>query len=142
MILIVKPGEDSNRGNGIEICNDFYDLKRIISGRETHNSGKEKTYIVQQYIDKPFLFNKRKFDLRCYMLMTHYNKVIKAYWYQEGYIRTCSREFNKVNIYDKLIHLTNDAVQNKAEDYGKFESGNKLSFQDFQKYLDVNHKNL
>ena len=34
------------------------------------------------------------------------------------------------------IHLTNDAVQKKLEDYGKFESGNKLSYQEFQKYLD------
>jgi len=26
-----------------------------------------------------------------------------------------------------MIHLTNDAVQKKSEDYGKFESGNKVS---------------
>jgi hypothetical protein len=34
------------------------------------------------------------------------------------------------------VHLTNDAVQKKLDDYGKFESGNKLSYQEFQKYLD------
>ena len=27
-----------------------------------------------------------------------------------------------------MIHLTNDAVQKKSEDYGRFESGNKVSF--------------
>jgi len=32
--------------------------------------------------------------------------------------------------------LTNDAVQKKSDDYGKFESGNKLSYNEFQKYLD------
>jgi glutathione synthase/RimK-type ligase-like ATP-grasp enzyme len=110
MILIVKPGEDSNRGNGIEICTEFYELRKILNAKETHTSGKEKTFIVQQYIDKPFLYNKRKFDIRCYMLVTHYNKMVKAYWYSEGYIRTSSKEFNKSNISDKLIHLTNDAV--------------------------------
>ena len=26
-----------------------------------------------------------------------------------------------------MIHLTNDAVQKKSEDYGRFESGNKVS---------------
>lgn len=36
-----------------------------------------------------------------------------------------------------MIHLTNDAVQKKSEDYGKFESGNKLSYTDFQKYMDA-----
>lgn len=35
-----------------------------------------------------------------------------------------------------MIHLTNDAVQKKGDDYGKFESGNKLSYAEFQKYLD------
>ena len=29
-----------------------------------------------------------------------------------------------------------NAVQKKLDDYGKFESGNKLSYQEFQKYLD------
>ena len=43
------------------------------------------------------------------------------------------------NVTNKLIHLTNDAVQKKAEDYGKFEAGNKLSYNDFQKYLDATY---
>lgn len=30
-----------------------------------------------------------------------------------------------------MIHLTNDAVQKHSEDYGKYESANKLSFTDF-----------
>ena len=38
-----------------------------------------------------------------------------------------------------MIHLTNDAVQKKGEDYGKFEAGNKLSYADFQAYLDKNY---
>ena len=29
-----------------------------------------------------------------------------------------------------------DEKQKKLDDYGKFESGNKLSYQEFQKYLD------
>jgi D-alanine-D-alanine ligase-like ATP-grasp enzyme len=31
--------------------------------------------------------------------------------------------------------LTNDAVQKFADDYGKHESGNKLSYDDFQRYI-------
>jgi Tubulin-tyrosine ligase family len=37
------------------------------------------------------------------------------------------------------VHLTNDAIQKKAEDYGKFECGNKISYSDFQHYLDKQH---
>lgn len=43
---------------------------------------------------------------------------------------------------DWMIHLTNDAVQKHDEDYGKFECSNKLSFNDFQKYLDQNFSDL
>ncbi len=50
----------------------------------------------------------------------------KGYWYQEGYIRTSSKEFSTKNITNKFIHLTNDAVQKKSEDYGRFENGNKV----------------
>jgi len=34
------------------------------------------------------------------------------------------------------IHLTNNAVQSKFEDYGKHESGNQLSFEQFQQVVD------
>ena len=34
------------------------------------------------------------------------------------------------------MHLTNDAVQKKASDYGKFEAGNKLSYVEFQESID------
>merc|ERR1719240_1723541 len=37
--------------------------------------------------------------------------------------------------FDKFAHLNNDAVQNKSEDYGKYESANKMSFAEFEKYL-------
>jgi tubulin polyglutamylase TTLL1 len=40
------------------------------------------------------------------------------------------------NASNRYVHLTNDAVQKRLDDYGKFESGNKLSYADFQKYAD------
>lgn len=73
------------------------------------------------------------------MLMTSQNGILKGYWYQDGYIRTTSKEYSLKN-FNKMIHLTNDAVQKKGEEYGKFESGNKISFLDFQRYLDQNHQ--
>lgn len=35
-----------------------------------------------------------------------------------------------------MIHLTNDAIQKHGESYGKYEEGNKLSYAEFQRYLD------
>merc|ERR1711953_641546 len=39
----------------------------------------------------------------------------------------------------RMIHLNNDAVQKNGEDYGKFESANKMSLDEFQRYLDEHH---
>ena len=41
-----------------------------------------------------------------------------------------------------MVHLTNDAIQKYSEDYGKYEAGNKLSYDDFQKYLDSNYEEV
>ena len=76
----------------------------------------------------PFLYNKRKFDIRCYVLVTSVNSIVKAYWYEEGYIRTSCKEFTTKNLKSRMIHLTNDAVQKYLPSYGKYEPANKLSF--------------
>ena len=46
------------------------------------------------------------------------------------------------NLDDKFIHLTNDAIQKQGEDFGKFENCNKLSYSDFQRYLNQYHGDL
>lgn len=88
------------------------------------------------------MINKRKFDIRSYALVTSINGNMKGYFYDEGYLRTSSREFSINNLSNKLVHLTNDAIQKHAADYGKFEAGNKLSYVDFQNYLDKNFTSL
>lgn len=75
------------------------------------------------------------------MMITCINGNFKGYWYAEGYIRTTSAEYDIKNCKDNYIHLTNDAVQKHSEEYGKYEKGNKISYADFQKYLDTYHKN-
>lgn len=35
-----------------------------------------------------------------------------------------------------MIHLTNDAVQKHGDEYGMFEAGNKLTYNDLQRYMD------
>ncbi len=66
------------------------------------------------------LYNKRKFDIRHYMLITCINGSFKAYWYEDGYVRTSSAEFNIKTTRDPLIHLTNDAIQKNTAEYGKY----------------------
>lgn len=81
------------------------------------------------------LLHKRKFDLRCFGLLTSCGGSLKGYFYEDGYIRTSCREFSHEDVADKFVHLTNDAIQVHADDYGKFESGNKLAFNEFNKVV-------
>lgn len=126
---MVKPGEYTNRGFGIRICTSIAKIKREVARHSEHYS-----LILQEYIT-PFLIHQRKFDIRCFAMVTSFNGVVQGYFYPEGYLRTASKPFS-LDSTSKFIHLTNDAVQQHSEDYGKFENGNKLSYGDFQRYLD------
>jgi hypothetical protein len=104
-IWIVKPGENSNRGNGIFVTKDLDEITKFLG----ENTKEASTTILQKYIEYPLLINKRKFDLRLFTLVTSGNQV-KAYFYREGYLRTSCKEFTTQNL-NRMIHLTNDAVQ-------------------------------
>lgn len=49
------------------------------------NKIKSSNFVIQKYIERPLLINKRKFDVRVWVLVTQENKV---YFYKEGYLRT------------------------------------------------------
>lgn len=110
----------------------------MLKKREVYKDGTYRTYIVQAYIERPMLYCKRKFDLRHYIMMTCVNGLVKGYWYREGYVRTTSSEYSLLAS-DGSIHLTNDAVQKNLPDYGKFEKGNKLSYEDLSHYIEKHH---
>jgi hypothetical protein len=135
-VWIIKPGEYTNQGQGISVSKDLQEITQMIV---EFTESKRRTCIVQKYIVNPLLINKRKFDIRAYLLVTSVNGNLKGYFYDEGYLRTSSREFSMKDLSNKLVHLTNDSIQKKAEDYGKYETGNKQSYQDFQVYLDKFH---
>jgi hypothetical protein len=129
---ILKPGENTNRGQGISVASDMSEIRSLIGGG---GRGTDSSHIIQKYIDNPLLIHKRKFDFRVFALVTSINKTLKGYFYEDGYIRTSSREFDLTDLSDKFVHLTNDAIQKQGEDFGKFENFNKMSYGDFQRYL-------
>lgn len=141
-LWIVKPGENSNQGRDIVVCSSIDQIRSEIRLAIDRKTGLKRTFIIQKYIEKPYLYGKRKFDIRCYVLITAVNGVIQGYFYPEGYLRTSAREFSVKTTSDRYIHLTNDAVQKTAEDYGKFEHGNKVSFAEFQKYVEGREKGV
>lgn len=137
-LWILKPGENTNQGKGITVCGSIDEIRAEIKSNPHPRTG-QHTYIIQQYIERPLLIHKRKFDIRCYALVTSIDGVLQAYFYNEGYLRTASKEYNKKNLANKFIHLTNDAIQKRGEDYGKYENGNKLTYSEFQRYIETYH---
>ena len=127
-VWIIKPGEHSNRGQRIKICRSVSEVREIIE-----QSCSKEMFIVQKYIEKPLLINKRKFNLRCYGLVTSHNGNVK------GYLRTSSKKFTLKNLESKATHLTNEAVQEMYEDFGKFEPDNELTYKDFNLYLQTTY---
>ena len=131
----MKPGENTNRGCGIQVSRDLAHIRSLIQVQTVN--GHKRSYIIQKYMEKPLLYKNRKFDIRCYTLTTTVNGNLQGYWYTDGYLRTSCREYNLKNATNRMIHLTNDAVQKKSEDYGKFESGNKVSCLTFGAIFDL-----
>ena len=74
--------------------------------------------VVQEYLDRPFLINKLKFDLRLYVLLTSV-RPLRLYLYQEGLGRFATKEYSSdlADIADRFIHITNFSVNKNNTDF-------------------------
>ena len=77
-LWIIKPGEGTNKGKGINITHDLSAIEEIFKNAKIGENGNKRTFIIQKYIEKPLLFYKRKFDIRCFFLLTSINGLIKG----------------------------------------------------------------
>lgn len=73
-----------------------------------------KRVIVQRYLDRPFLVDGYKFDLRLYVLVTSVDP-LKIFFYKKGIARFASQKYNNndIDFNDKksmYIHLTNYSI--------------------------------
>lgn len=134
--LIIKPGENSNRGIGISVAYSEIELKSQVECI-LQNRKSTSTVVVQYYISSPLLFQQRKFDIRCYGLMVrNCPRSISFYWYLDGYARTSSYVYEVNNKTNLLVHLTNEAVQVKDKAcFGSQEPGNKVYFGKLDEYF-------
>ncbi|CDW91776.1 tubulin-tyrosine ligase family [Stylonychia lemnae] len=77
-VWILKP-TSLNRGKGIHVISSFKKLKKLIRDYcQNENRGpilKHSSFIIQKYIEDPFLINKRKFDIRVWVLINQEQEV-------------------------------------------------------------------
>ena len=130
-----------NRGREIKILSKLEDISNEIN--QIKEIGEKLKYIIiQKYIERPLLYNGRKFDIRIWVLFTYLEKVDKfeCYVFKEGHLKASSETFD-INSLDPYIHLTNYSVQKYSKNFSKIEIGNEISFNDFQNELNKNKNN-
>lgn len=137
-LWLIKPAEYTFGGHGIEIASSIQKVEEVLEQKFGYptTQGSHK-FIIQRYIERPLLYDGRKFDIRAFCLITCYNRRIKAFWHEEGYIRTASRAFSLADVDNLDIHLTNDCKQKTSEAYGAFERANKLLYDQFFPQMEV-----
>lgn len=52
---------------------------------------KSCSFVIQKYLESPLLIDRRKFDVRVWVLLTHDQKL---YMFKEPYVRTSSEHFS------------------------------------------------
>lgn len=101
-------------------------------------------FVVQKYIANPLLIEKKKFDLRLYVLIKKLEPM-EAYFCNEGLVRFCTEDYNEPtdeNIEHLYMHLTNFSLNKDSEnyinpeDYGESNKGSKRLLSHFFKYLE------
>ena len=101
-IYIMKP-EGTRQGRGIFLANKLSQVLRInddlFKNLKYYNSeeldrGIPTQYIAQKYIENPYLIGNRKFDLRCYVLVSSFNP-LQVYIHTNGFCRFSNAPYSK-----------------------------------------------
>ncbi|KAL4234903.1 putative tubulin polyglutamylase ttll9 [Mactra antiquata] len=140
IIWIMKPAAKS-QGRGIFLFRKLKDITDWKKGEyqplTDPNREVPETYVVQRYIENPYLIGGRKFDIRVYVLVVSYNP-LKVWLYRSGFARFSNSRFSLDSIEDAYVHLTNVAVQKTAPDYDP-DKGCKWATQQLRQYLTAKH---
>ncbi|CAD1474212.1 unnamed protein product, partial [Heterotrigona itama] len=133
------------RLTGIFLFRKLKDLSEWCSkefGQQVETSPPE-TFIVQKYVENPYLLAGRKFDLRIYTLVTSFHP-LKVWLAREGFARLSGELFDLENIDDSRVHLTNMAIQLKTTQTGddnkqEPKKGCKWALTNVREYLTARH---
>jgi hypothetical protein len=106
------------------------------SPEKEHNNGVRCEYImIQKYLEKPLLYQGRKFDIRIWVMFIT-NRQNEVYVFKEGHLKATSLKYNP-DSKDLFVHLTNYSVQKHNIYFSRIEIGNEIPFYEFQKELDL-----
>lgn len=142
-VWISKPTA-CNRGIGIYLLHNREQveaMKQRLEDREKKRGGINRPAgrIVSRYILYPLLLNRRKFDVRSYVLVqsTPHGHIC---FFRPGYCRLSINEY-AVSETDLSTHLTNQALQVKNPNYEEVKEETVWSMEKFNDYINDNCQN-
>ena len=149
-LWIIKP-INLNRGryitvekslkNIIEKLVTIQEKKKInINDKKKGNEIKCEYILIQKYLEKPLLYQGRKFDIRLWVLFIA-EQDDDVYIFRQGHLKATCTKYDP-DSKDLYVHLTNYSVQKYNENFSKIEIGNEIPFKDFQKELDKNETGI
>ena len=101
-IWIVKP-VNMSRGRGVHILKGDAEFKHLLKKSSNIN------VIISRYIDRPHLINKKKYDLRIYVLIVSFCP-LRIYLYNNGLVRFATENYKRGDFDNIYIHLTNYSI--------------------------------
>jgi hypothetical protein len=116
--LIAKP-DHGCQGKGIFL---FRSLKAI-------QPMKQNNIIVQTYLNRPYLIDHFKFDLRVYVLVLS-AEPLRVFIHRDGLVRFATHKYSEPsesNLGDVCMHLTNYAINKKSETFDHSEAEDRGS---------------
>ena len=145
-LWIIKP-VNLNRGRFITVEKDLKEIIRkveeIQNKKKIYEDTKKKGsdikceyLILQKYLEKPLLYQGRKFDIRLWVLFIS-EKEDDIYIFKQGHLKATCTQYDP-DSKDLYVHLTNYSVQKHNENFSKIEIGNEIPFKSFQNELDKN----
>lgn len=106
-LYIVKPCA-SSCGNGIRVVRGMPRFPSNIA-----DGSKQRNFVVQRYLE-PYIVDRRKFDLRLYVVLTGINP-LKIWLFDEGLLRFAAHKYTaQRNLDNPLVHLTNFSIGSAA----------------------------
>ena len=84
--------------------------------------------VVQEYVERPLLINRKKFDIRVYVLLTDVDP-LQLYIFNDGIVSFCTEDFtmDSEQLKNKFVHLSNYSINKNNEKYNSKEHRWKLS---------------
>ncbi|KAJ8614494.1 hypothetical protein CTAYLR_000754 [Chrysophaeum taylorii] len=130
-IWIMKP-IGSAQGRGIFLFTRLSEISewrtdpRHRGDKNNDDRAEPEAYIVQRYIDNPYVIGGKKFDIRLYVLVTSFSPLV-AYLYRGGFARFSHTRYSAepADVANNFVHLTNVAIQKTAENYDARSGGKK-----------------